>query len=117
MALGALVWVWVAWYVFLAPDATPEQIAARAERDAAREFGRFKSEAQVKCSLEIQKGLNDPASAEWVSRVDWPVIDSGSFYTIRATYRGANLFGATVTETRNCLATRRGDTATIIGLE
>lgn len=102
----------LAW--FLAPETTPEQAAAR---EAARELSRFQSEARVKCSVAIKQGMHDPSSAEWASRASWPVTDSGSFYTIRATYRGSNLFGAIVTETRDCLATRREDSATIIGLE
>jgi len=105
--LLALAWL-------LAPEPTPEQTAAR---KASRELASFQSEARVKCSAAIRDGLHDPSSAEWVSRIDWPVIDSGSFYTVRATYRGSNLFGAIVTEARDCLATRSGANATIIGLE
>ena len=66
--------------------------------------GPNKNQAIAACQLVIKASLNDPSSAEFVDSLNWPASFEDPIWTIRATYRGSNSFGAIVTETIVCEA-------------
>jgi len=66
--------------------------------------GPDKVQAIAACQSAIKESLNDPSSAEFVDRMNWPASFEDPIWTIRATYRGSNSFGAIVTETIVCEA-------------
>ena len=92
--------LWIIWVLFpSAPERTPQEEARIAER-------RLHSDARAACVTFIRTQLNNPDSAEWVSRVDWPVsVDPSSGHLhVRATFRATNAFGGVVTERQTCVA-------------
>lgn len=60
--------------------------------------------AIVACMSAIEASLKNPDSVDWVSRLDWPSSFDDPTWTIQATYRATNGFGAVVTEVVTCEA-------------
>jgi len=93
--------LWIIW-IFL-PFGGGSELTE--EQQARRDEQRLASDARAACVTFIRTQLNNPDSAEWVSRVDWPVsIDSETGHLhVRATFRASNAFGGIVTERQTCI--------------
>lgn len=70
--------------------------------------------AGVACQTAIKQNLNNPSSAEFVDRLNWPATLDDGVWTIKATYRGTNGFGGVVTETITCKALEGSFSAVLI---
>lgn len=102
--------------MWLINDSAPDD--QKAAKASARELDDFRGNARVACSLRIKEALRNPASVEWDSRFEWPVIEDGDgLYTVIAKYRAENGFGGMNNEARQCLVARSGERAAILGIE
>lgn len=70
--------------------------------------------AIVACMSAIEASLKNPDSVDWVSRLDWPSSFDDPTWTIQATYRATNGFGAVVTEQATCKARDGSYSASLI---
>jgi hypothetical protein len=66
--------------------------------------------ARYACREFIRRDMHDPRSADFGHWAAWPASQDGDRFTVHATFRGANAFGATVQNEVTCSLRRDGET-------
>lgn len=86
---------------------------------AGQNDARFGLNARGSCWAYIKRNLNDPGSGEWVKPTQWPIFENQSgTYSVAATFRASNAYGALITSSETCRVERKDDDdAKVIGLE
>jgi hypothetical protein len=90
---------------------TPDQMLAQ---DVARRPGL----ARTACKAAVDQSLNDPGSAEYLSRADWPVREvEPDEFRVDVSLRAKNAFGALMLAEFRCVVRRGADGWRLIALD
>lgn len=93
---------------------TPEQ---RALEDAAEAAARLPTAFRGACLIALKRQLNDPGSAQFGSTTGWPVnTEDHGQYSVLATFRAKNAFGAYVLGTWDCKVRAEGTDVRVLSV-